>query len=308
MNRHRGIYGVGETVLDVIFKNDQPMTANPGGSVFNSMVSVGRAGFPATMMTQIGDDHVGQLVIRFLHNNGVNTDYIHIQEQSQTRLALAFLDQANDAKYQFYKDNAPVHLCPDFPTIAPNDILLLGSFFAVNPALRGEIRPLIQRVKERGAIVYYDINYRKPHAADLPQTRPFILENIALSDVVRASAEDLQVVFETQDCRLLYEQYIQPRCPLFIYTDGPHDIQVHTPELQLTFPVQPIPTVSTVGAGDSFNAGFVCGLIEEHFTQTDLAELTAAQWHTLVAHGQSFSQQVCQSMENYISKGFVFKK
>ena len=38
------VLGIGETVLDILFKNDQPMKAVPGGSTFNSIVSLGRAG------------------------------------------------------------------------------------------------------------------------------------------------------------------------------------------------------------------------------------------------------------------------
>ena len=41
------IVGVGETILDILFKNNQPVAAVPGGSSFNSIISVGRAGYPA---------------------------------------------------------------------------------------------------------------------------------------------------------------------------------------------------------------------------------------------------------------------
>ena len=40
----RKIIGIGETILDIIFKNGQPTKALPGGSVFNTMVSLGRLG------------------------------------------------------------------------------------------------------------------------------------------------------------------------------------------------------------------------------------------------------------------------
>ena len=42
----RKIIGIGETVLDIVFREGQPQAAVPGGSVFNSMISLGalRAG------------------------------------------------------------------------------------------------------------------------------------------------------------------------------------------------------------------------------------------------------------------------
>ena len=49
----RKIIGIGETILDIIFKNGQPTKALPGGSVFNTMVSLGRLGIPVhlTLLT-----------------------------------------------------------------------------------------------------------------------------------------------------------------------------------------------------------------------------------------------------------------
>lgn len=38
----RKVIGIGETILDIIFRNDQPSAAVPGGSVFNGIVSLGR--------------------------------------------------------------------------------------------------------------------------------------------------------------------------------------------------------------------------------------------------------------------------
>jgi len=38
----RTVYGLGETVLDIIFKNRQPVSAKAGGSVLNALVSLAR--------------------------------------------------------------------------------------------------------------------------------------------------------------------------------------------------------------------------------------------------------------------------
>ena len=43
---NRRIIGLGETVLDIIFRNDQPLKAVPGGSTFNAMISIGRTKTP----------------------------------------------------------------------------------------------------------------------------------------------------------------------------------------------------------------------------------------------------------------------
>ena len=42
----RKVIGIGETILDIIFRGDQPSAAVPGGSVFNGIVSLGRMSLP----------------------------------------------------------------------------------------------------------------------------------------------------------------------------------------------------------------------------------------------------------------------
>ena len=61
----RKVIGIGETILDIIFKNDQPIGAVPGGSMFNGLISLGRAGMSAAFISETGDDRVGQRIIRF---------------------------------------------------------------------------------------------------------------------------------------------------------------------------------------------------------------------------------------------------
>ena len=75
------VIGIGETVLDILFKDDQPLKAVPGGSTFNSIVSLGRAGVPCAMVTEVGDDHVGDIICRHLSENGVSTEYVCRHEQ-----------------------------------------------------------------------------------------------------------------------------------------------------------------------------------------------------------------------------------
>ena len=68
----RKVIGIGETVLDIIFKNGQPVSAVPGGSVYNGIISLGRAGVPAAFVSEVGDDRIGCKTVAFLKENGVD--------------------------------------------------------------------------------------------------------------------------------------------------------------------------------------------------------------------------------------------
>ena len=64
----RKVIGIGETVFDIIFKNTQPISAVPGGSTFNALISLARAGISATFISETGNDRIGQQILQFLRS------------------------------------------------------------------------------------------------------------------------------------------------------------------------------------------------------------------------------------------------
>ena len=302
-NMDRRIIGIGETVLDIIFRNDQPLKAVPGGSTFNALISIGRTGTPCVMATEVGDDHVADIVTDFLKANNVDTSYVFRHKGTQSHVSLAFLNEQNDAQYQFYKNHAALTMDNDMPEVHEGDIVLFGSYFAISPMLRTYVATFLKRAKAAGAILYYDINFRASHLADLPATMPHILENMQLASVVRGSAEDFQILFGCNDAAEVYKKHISPHCPVFIYTDGAHPIRLFTPTMCESFPAKPIETVSTIGAGDNFNAGFCYALYRSGIT--DPTALNVQQFAPLIAMGQRFSSAVCATLDNYIPEKLI---
>ena len=287
------VIGIGETVLDILFKDDQPQKAVPGGSTFNSIVSLGRASVPCCMVTEVGGDHVGDMICNYLRDNGVSTEYVCRHEQIKSHISLAFLDEHNDAQYVFYKDHASVSLDGKLPEMNQDDVVLFGSFFAINPVIRPVVGALLRAAHEAGAWLYYDVNFRKPHIADLPNVMTNIEENMRLSDVVRGSMDDFGYLYGLHDGDAIYER-VSRYCPTLILTDGARSIRVYSPEGCETYPVQAIETVSTVGAGDNFNAGYIYAMLQGMGDQASRIEMA-----------QRWSQDVCRQMGNNISDDLV---
>ena len=248
MNKHsfgQRVIGIGETVLDILFKDNRPQKAVPGGSTFNSIISLGRAGVPCAMMTEVGDDHIGDMTCQFLRENGVSDAFVRRRKGTKSHVTLAFLDEHNDAQYIFYKDHASAALDGELPHIQEDDMVLFGSFFAINPAIRPAVRSMLSEAHNVGAWLYYDINFRKTHIADIPDVMPNIEENMRLANVVRGSMEDFGYLYNLTDADAIYAR-VRRFCSTLILTDGARTIRVYTPEGCATYPVKPIETVSTV--------------------------------------------------------------
>ena len=306
----RKVIGIGETILDIIFKNDQPIGAVPGGSTFNGVISLGRTGLPTALISETGDDRVGRRVSSCLEENHVDASSVSVYPESKSPISLAFLNEHNDAEYIFFKDHPHDRLEMIYPDIQPDDIVMYGSFYAINPVIREQMAAFLKFAYERGAILYYDVNYRSSHRHELMKVKPNILENFELATVVRGSKEDFEVMFDMQDAEKVYRSEISFYCKNFIYTQGSEPLEVRGVGGQsLQYPVEQTETVSTIGAGDNFNAGFVYGLVKYGITREMLETgISKEQWDHLVSEAQQFAANVCQSINNSVDESFAEQK
>ena len=300
----RKIYGIGETVLDIIFKDGQPQAAKAGGSVLNSMVSMGRMELPASFISEYGADDVGKLIDDFLRKNGVDTSFVHRFIQGSTALALAFLDEKNDAHYTFYKDYPGKRLDIEFPEIGAEDIIQCGSFYAIWPEIREKFKKFISGAYSNGALVLYDPNFRKSHVSELGHHKPLIIENMKFASLVRGSDEDFRNIFSVNTPDEAWEE-LRNYCSCLVYTANAEGVFVRTTGFSGVFPVQRILPVSTIGAGDNFNAGIITSIHRQNILREQLPELTGAQWSDVIKTAVAFATHVCMSYENYISPEFA---
>lgn len=302
----RKVIGIGETVLDIIFRNEEPVGAIPGGSTFNAMISLGRSGIQATFISETGNDRVGRKILNFLEENHVDSSNVNVYPESKSPLSLAFLNDNNDAEYLFYKDHPKDRLDFSYPEVNEDDVVVFGSYYALNPVIRPQVLGFLQYAHQRGAILYYDVNFRASHQHEVMKLTANFLENLELADVVRGSHEDFDVMFHSKDADMVYRSQISFYCKKFIYTQGRLPLVLRAEDgFRKEYPVSAIDVVSTIGAGDNFNAGFVYGIIKHGITRAMVTDgLTEAQWDQLINCAQAFSADCCKSINNYVSTEF----
>jgi len=302
----RKVIGIGETVLDIIFQGDQPVSAVPGGSTFNALISLGRSGVPATFISETGNDRVGRRIISFLEENHVDTSNVNVYPESKSPLSLAFLNEQNDAEYLFYKDHPRDRLDFSYPEVNKDDIVLFGSYYALNPVIRPQVLAFLQYAHQRGAILYYDVNFRASHQHEVMKLTANFLENLELADIVRGSHEDFNILFRMTDADTIYRTHVSFYCKKFICTCGREPLVVRAEDgFRKEYAVTPTDVVSTIGAGDNFNAGFVFGLLKQGITSSMVTDgLTEEQWDRLINSAQLFSAECCRSINNSVSPEF----
>lgn len=304
----RKIIGIGETILDILFKGGIASTSVPGGSTFNSMISLGRMGIPSCFISEIGDDAVGRIVRTFLSANGVDDNYLTEYPERKSPISLAFLDDHNNATYSFYKDSFGSRTDWQCPTVDCDDIILFGSYYALDPNMRYKVTALLDEAHSAGAIIYYDVNFRRNHQGEAIKLMGTVIENLEYADIVRGSDEDFSVLYGISEGAKVYNQKTAFYCPRLIYSRGAQGVEFHSPTFTKHYAIEPIIPVSTIGAGDNLNAGVLYGIIKHRIRRDDLDYLTERDWDAIIHSGLRFSADTCMHTDNYISLPFAEKE
>lgn len=300
MMPERNVYGIGETVLDIIFKSEEPQAAKAGGSSLNAMISLGRLGAVVKFISEMGSDRVGDMIQSFLQKNGVDTSYIHRFQTGKSAISMAFLDEQNDASYEFFKDYPNQRLQARIPHFTANDILLFGSYYAINASLRPEMKRLLDEASQAESCIVYDPNFRISHAHEVERVRNVLWENFDRASIVRGSNEDFLHILGTDDPQAIYQQ-LRHVAPVLLITSNSNKVFLFTPAFQKNYPVQELNPVCTIGAGDNFNAGLVYGLLKLGIYEKDIVSLSTDTWDEIITHCIAFSSDVCMHLDNYIS-------
>jgi len=128
--------------------------------------------------------------------------------------------------------------------------------------------------------------------------------------MVRGSDEDFRLIFGAMSGEEAFEHVKQSGCPMLIYTKNREGVELFTTSQRIQVPVNPIEPVSTIGAGDAFNAGIIYALADEAAVLPGKAFLADSlnpsdrAWEPVLRQGIRFSENVCLSLDNYISVEF----
>lgn len=295
----RTVWGLGETLLDIVFKENIPIGANPGGSVLNALVSLSRLKCKTSFISEIGDDQVGQLILNFLKSNKIDISHLYIHSDGATTLSMAFLNERNDATYQFYKNQPKERFVTTLPPMQEDDIFLFGSSLSINQTVRARITPIINKAIHSNTIIVYDPNCRQNHTNN-PEVLSLIKENFKSSTIVRCSNEDLIAIFGLIPLTEAIKK-AQEWCKNIIITQNSASVIAYFGDSFHKMDVEEIEVVNTIGAGDNFNAGIIYSIQNQNITKKTISKLNQMQIMEILKCGIAFSKEVCLSTDNYIA-------
>lgn len=252
---------IGEALMDVVRHHAGTPVEHVGGSPANVAVGLSRLDQEVRLATSLGDDARGHRIATHLRRHGVVVDRGGDNDAS-TSVAIANLDESGTATYTF-----DLHWEPG--TVAIDERvghIHTGSIAAVLLPGAQDVIDAIERGRGQ-ATISYDPNVRPSIMGDLGVVRDQIEATIARSDIVKASADDLELLYPDIPIEDVLARWGGLGAALTVATragDGVTFRVTRTGET-VTLPAPPTHVVDTVGAGDSFMAGLISGLAAAGF-------------------------------------------
>lgn len=223
----------------------------------NVAVALSRLGHEAHLLTCIGDDARGDAIRAHLEASGVElTPGSSVAAPTST--ALARLDENGAATYEFdlVWDPQPVGL-PDRV-----DAVHTSSIAAVMKPGADTVWEILRRRREESTISY-DPNARPSLMGAAEAVRERVEASIALSDVVKASDEDVAWLYGTDDVEDVVASWRELGAALTVLTQGAEGAVGFSAAGRVQVAPVVVEAVDTVGAGDTFSAGILDALAAE---------------------------------------------
>lgn len=298
------VYTLGESLLDIIFSDSNNLEARPGGGMLNTAVSLGRSGVEVSLISELGDDETAQLIIGFLEENQVGYKYIKKYYHQRSSIALAFLDKQKVPSFSIYKSYPENRRLISPPAFTEDDILVYGSLYSLDPAIRNDLVTILVSAKQAGTILCYDPNIRH-HNLDKPEIKKALIENFGFADIIKGSDEDFRNIFGQIPPEECYRELnAKNGDAMFIYTKGAKGVLAYWQGWYIELPAVKTEVVSTIGAGDAFNAGIVYYLSTIKTKKRNIKEMDNKEFEEMIKSGLQFSAAVCGTMDNYVGQIF----
>ncbi|MFJ8659965.1 carbohydrate kinase [Streptomyces sp. NPDC093795] len=240
---------IGECVADIVRAPAGSGAADrvhPGGSPANVAYGLGRLGRDVTLLTQLADDSTGRLIAEHLRTAGVRLEVGGVP--ARTPSAVVGLDAHGAATYTLdiawtLTGGAPAGLAPAHVHI--------GSIAAVTAPGAATVLAETERLRDR-ATVSYDPNVRPGLMGEHGAAVARVERCVALSDLVKASDEDLAWLYPGEDPHTVAARWLTLGPAVVLVTRGAAGSLAVTRRETVTADAPPVAVVDTVGAGDSF--------------------------------------------------------
>lgn len=248
-----------------------------GGAVFNTAIGLGRLGVDVDFFCPLSNDMFGELLHTKLDEAGVGTALSPRVDRPST---LAFVTLSDgQARYAFYDENTALRGLEraELPNI-PSDCAagFFGGISLIGEPCGGAFESLMDRM-HADKVIMMDPNIRTSFISDEAAYRARMARMLKQCDIVKCSDEDFEWLFPNQSFADAAAGLFADGMKIVLITRGSDNPLALTPTQQVEVSAIAVKVGDTIGAGDTFNAGFLAGLSMMNLLNKDTLSNISAQ-------------------------------
>ena len=220
-----------------------------GGAPFNVACALKKFGADVKFVGSVGDDLIGQFLIKYAKDFGMDISYIHKNADRNTTLAFVELNEEGDRSFCFYRKNTADYFMPEVSDelIKSADIVCIGSLMLADANCVEYALDIIKRAHTFGKTVAFDVNYRTDIYRDKESALRTYKKILAEADIVKFSEDEVETF--TED----YVNSLTDK--LVLITLGKEGSEWRYKGESNRIPAITVKPIDTTGAGDAFFAG-----------------------------------------------------
>ncbi|XEC94652.1 5-dehydro-2-deoxygluconokinase [Paenibacillus tarimensis] len=284
-----------------------------GGSPANITIGMSRFGMKTAFIGKIADDQMGRFIHDYLEKNGIHTGNVVVDDtKAVTGLAFTEIKSPTDCSILMYRDNvADLKLKPEEvqeELIAQSKVLLIsGTALAKSPS-REAVFQALEYAGKHGVVVAFDIDYR-PYTWTSPEETA-VYYNLAAEkcDIIIGTREEFDMMErfdhnpEKSD-RVTASKWFDYKAKIVIIKHGKEGSIAYTKDgvghRAKSFPAK---VVKTFGAGDSYAAGFLYGVMQGWTLEKSMEFGSASACIVISSHSCSDAMPTSDQVEDYIDR------
>ena len=266
------VVALGELLIDFTCQNVDgsgypTMAAHPGGAPANFLAALAKFGGKTALLGKVGADTFGNMLIGTLEGAGIETGGVVRSVDVFTTLAFVTLDQSGDREFSFArKPGADTCITAEelkLELIDRTKVFHFGTLSLTDEPARTTTRRAVAYARERGKLVTYDPNLRKPLWKDLAEAREQLLWGLGQADVVKISDEEVEFLFglsPEEGAERILDEY---GAKLVFVTCGAEGCAYRNRNASGRVPgLSGLTVTDTTGAGDIFGGSAVWALLQ----------------------------------------------
>lgn len=284
-----------------------------GGSPANITIGISRLGLKAAFIGKIADDQMGRFIAGYLRRNGIETDNVVVdQTGAVTGLAFTEIKSPSDCSILMYRDNvADLKLTPgevQEELIARSKTLLIsGTALAQSPS-REAVFQSLHYAKAHGCVIAFDLDYRPYTWTSDEETAVYYNLAAEKCDILLGTREEFDMMerFEHNlghDDRVTARKWFSYAAKIVVIKHGKEGSIAYTRDgAEHRADSFPAKVVKTFGAGDSYAAGFLYGVMQGWPLGTCMEFGSAAACIVISSHSCSDAMPTAEQVHDYIAR------